>query len=79
MPPPCKYILTSRQEKGKGVDKEKVKKMGRPTDNPKPYRSVVRMDERTNNILENYCSQKKVNKMEAIRRGIAELEKYIKK
>ncbi len=56
----------------------KEKKMGRPTDEPKIYRSVVRMDEKTNYILNSYCEQKNVKKMEAIRRGIRELQKYLK-
>lgn len=54
------------------------KKMGRPTDNPKLYRAVVRMDENTNSILNDYCKKEKINKMEGIRRGIQELEKYLK-
>lgn len=58
------------------MEKEK-KKMGRPTDNPKPYRAVVRMDEETNTILNKYCEQQNVNKMEGIRRGIQELKKYV--
>lgn len=52
--------------------------MGRPTDNPKPYRAVVRMDEDTNNTLNNYCEQENVTKMEGIRRGIQELKKFLK-
>lgn len=52
--------------------------MGRPTDNPKLYRAVVRMDENTNSILNDYCKKEKINKMEGIRRGIQELEKYLK-
>ncbi|WAW14367.1 hypothetical protein [Peptostreptococcus equinus] len=59
------------------MDKPK-KKMGRPTDNPKPYRTAVRMDEDTNNTLNRYCEQEKISKMEGIRRGILELNKYIK-
>ncbi|MGP1567984.1 MAG: hypothetical protein ACTTHM_04650 [Peptoanaerobacter stomatis] len=58
-------------------NKEEKKKMGRPTNNPKPYRAVVRMDEKTNSILNNYCDKEKINKMEGIRRGIQELEKYL--
>ncbi len=50
------------------------KKMGRPTENPKPYRAVVRFDEECKDILENYCEQKEVNQMEAIRRGIKKLK-----
>lgn len=55
-----------------------MKKIGRPTNNPKPYRAVVRMDEKTNSILNIYCEMEKINKMEGIRRGIRELEKFLK-
>ena len=47
-----------------------AKKMGRPTDNPKPYRMAVKYDEECKQILESYCEQESVNKMEAARRGI---------
>ena len=59
------------------IKKEEKKKMGRPTNNPKPYRAVVRMDEKTNAVLNSYCEKEKINKMEGIRRGIQELEKYL--
>ena len=52
--------------------------MGRPTDNPKPYRAVVRFDETCKNILDKYCMQEEVNQMEAIRRGIKKLENDLK-
>lgn len=55
------------------------KKRGRPTDNPKPYRIAVKMDEETKSILEKYCRQEKVNQMEAARRGIRKLSDDIKK
>lgn len=55
------------------------KKMGRPTDNPKPYKITVRLDENGKNILDAYCKQEKVNQMEAVRRGINKLETDIKK
>lgn len=56
-----------------------VKKRGRPTDNPKPYRIAVKMDEETKNILECYCAQENVNQMEAARRGIRKLAEDLKK
>lgn len=56
-----------------------TKKIGRPTDNPKPYKITVRIDENNKKILEEYCSQEKVNQMEAVRRGIEKLEDDIKK
>lgn len=68
--------INGKSEEGESIEKEK-KKMGRPTDNPKNYRSVVRMDEETNLILEKYCAKESVTKMEAIRRGIRELKKFL--
>ena len=47
---------------------------GRPTDNPKPYKLSVRVDEASKKILEQYTEQEKVSTMEAIRRGIKRLE-----
>lgn len=56
-----------------------TKKMGRPTDNPKPYKIAVRLDEESKSILEEYCIQEDVNQMEAARRGIKKLKDDIKK
>lgn len=53
--------------------------MGRPTDNPKPYKVTVRLDENSKQILDEYCEQESITKMEGIRRGIKELENKIKK
>ena len=64
------------EERVKVMEKEK-KKMGRPTDNPKLHRAVVRMDEKTNDILNRYCEQEHINKMEGIRRGIRELARFL--
>ena len=50
------------------------KKMGRPTDNPKPYRIAVRLDAETKSILDDYCKNNQVNQMEAARRGIRKLK-----
>jgi len=55
------------------------RKRGRPTDNPKPYRIAVKMDNETKTILDKYCEQENVNQMEAARRGIRKLENDIKK
>lgn len=52
---------------------------GRPTDNPKPYKITVRIDENSKKTLEAYCAQEDVNQMEAVRRGIKKLEPEIKK
>ncbi len=52
---------------------------GRPTDNPKPYKITVRIDEESKAVLDAYCEQEKVNQMEAVRRGIKKLAPEIKK
>lgn len=56
-----------------------TKKMGRPTDNPKPYQLTVKYDEECKQILKDYCEQENVNKMEAARRGIKKLKDDLKK
>ena len=56
-----------------------TKKMGRPTNNPKPYKIAVRLDEEAKNIIDDYCKQEDVNRMEAARRGIKKLKDDIKK
>ena len=56
------------------------KKMGRPTDNPKVTSIHVRLDHECVEILEQYCTQEKVGRAEATRRGIIGLkDKLIKK
>ena len=54
-------------------------KIGRPTDNPKPYKITVRIDEEGKEILNSYCNQEHVSQMEAVRRGIKKLETDLKK
>jgi hypothetical protein len=56
-----------------------TKKMGRPTDNPKPYKITVRIDEYCKKILDKYCEQEGVSQMESVRRGIEKLESDLKK
>lgn len=56
-----------------------AKKMGRPTDNPKPHRIAVRLDDESKKILDDYCNQENVNQMEATRRGIKKLKDDLKK
>lgn len=51
-----------------------TKKLGRPTDNPKPYKITVRIDEESKKILDEYCLKENVNQMEAVRRGIKKLD-----
>lgn len=55
------------------------KKMGRPTDNPKPYRVNVRLDAESKKILDAYTQQEAVNAMEAARRGIKKLKDDLEK
>ncbi len=53
----------------------KNRNVGRPTDNPKFQSIHVRLDEECKEILENFCTQKKIPRAEAIRRGIKKLKK----
>ena len=55
------------------------KKMGRPTDNPRPHKLNVRINDASKNILERYCLQESVNRTEAVERGIKRLENDLKK
>lgn len=52
---------------------------GRPTDNPKGTPIHVRLDKESEEILNAYCKQENVSKMEAARRGIKKLKSDIKK
>ena len=52
--------------------------MGRPTDNPRPHKISIRINEKSKQILEKYCEQEAVNKTEAIERGIGKLEDDLK-
>ncbi len=53
---------------------KKEKKMGRLTDNPRPYSLIIRMSEADKRILEEYCAKNGVNRTEAISRGIGKLK-----
>ena len=50
------------------------KKMGRPTDNPKPHKLSVRLDDAGLRILDDYCAKKQITRMEGIRRGVHRLK-----
>lgn len=52
---------------------------GRPTDNPKGKPIHVRLDSKSESILDEYTEQENVSRAEAIRRGIEKLEDDIKK
>lgn len=51
---------------------------GRPTDNPRPNKISIRISDKDKQLLESYCEIKKVNKTEAISRGINKLESELK-
>lgn len=52
---------------------------GRPKiENPKSERITVRLDNESVETLNAYCNEKKVEKAEAIRRGISKLKSEIK-
>lgn len=55
------------------------KKMGRPTDNPRPNNLGVRISDKDKEILERYCETHNVNRTEAISRGINLLGKTMEK
>ena len=50
------------------------KKMGRPTDEPKPYKVSARLTEEGYKILDDYCQQKNINHPEGIRQAIYHLK-----
>lgn len=51
------------------------KKMGRPTDNPKPTQIAVRFDSPTLQILDNYCEKEKISRAEGVREAVRKLKK----
>lgn len=53
---------------------ENKKKMGRPTDNPRPHSLTIRISDADKRILEEYCAKTGVNRTEAISRGIGKLQ-----
>lgn len=53
-------------------------KKGRPTDNPRPNKISIRINDESVKTLEDYCQQKNVNKTEAIERGIKRLKDDLK-
>lgn len=55
------------------------KKMGRPTDNPKPFRVNARLDSESKEILDAYVEQENITAMEAVRRAIKKLRDDLKK
>ena len=53
---------------------ESKKKMGRPTDNPRPHSLTIRISDADKRTLEEYCAKTGVNRTEAISRGIGKLK-----
>lgn len=55
------------------------RKRGPKTDNPKPHRVTVKLDQESKDILDNYSNQNSVSAGETIRRGIKRLKPDLKK
>ena len=53
---------------------ESKKKMGRPTDNPRPHSLTIRISDADKRTLEEYCAKTGGNRTEAISRGIGKLK-----
>ena len=53
-------------------------KPGPKTDNPKTHRVTIKCDDKSKQVLDDYCKQENVSKMEAARRGIMRLEVDLK-
>lgn len=52
---------------------EPLKKMGRPTDDPKNFQVVVKLNEDSRQILLDFCERNMVTRSEAIRIAILRL------
>ena len=50
------------------------KKMGRPTDNPKQIQFSIRFDEKTLNILDEYCKEENISRPEGVRRAVRKIK-----
>lgn len=49
------------------------KKLGRPTDNPKPARLGIRLDADTLKMLDEYCKENDIQRSQAVRIAIIQL------
>ena len=58
----------------KGGEVLPKKKMGRPTDDPKPFRLDVRVSKEDLEILDTYCDKKGIKRPQGIRDGIKSLK-----
>ena len=54
-------------------------KMGRPTDNPKPYRVVIRIDQECRDILDAYMEENGMSQVDVIRYALKRLNSEQKK
>ena len=61
------------KRQGQEVIQVEKKKMGRPTENPRPNKLSIRISDEDKEILENYCECENINRTEAISRGIKRL------
>ena len=43
---------------------------GRPTNNPRPHKLGIRMNDEDKKLLEEYCERENVTRTEAVSRGI---------
>ena len=50
------------------------KKMGRPTEDPKPHRVQTRVNDEDFAILQDYCKRKEKTQTEAVRDGVHALK-----
>jgi hypothetical protein len=50
-----------------------AKKMGRPTNNPRPHKLNIRINDHSKEVLEKYCLQEGVNKTETVERALKKL------
>ncbi len=51
-----------------------AKKMGRPTEDPKPHRVQTRVNDEDFAILQDYCKRKEKTQTEAVRDGVHALK-----
>lgn len=70
------YIIIVATKRG---EKMATTKKGRPTSSPKDYMLRVRMDKETVEKLDTICETHKVSRSEAVRNGIEEQYRKIKK
>lgn len=50
------------------------KKIGRPTDNPKTIQLAIRFDNKTLEILDNYCNKQELSRAEGVREAVRMLQ-----